>query len=547
MGFTIAVTIFAGLGLFFIGIKLITASLTQLASLKLRAAVRKATGSRFLSAVIGTMAGAVTQSNNAVTFIVVGLVSSGVMQVRQGLPLIAWTCVGTSVLVFIATVDIHDAVLALVGIAGACYFLNLDKSQRYRHVVGALLGVALLFEGLEMIREGSVMLRKVEGLKDILAYAQDSPWLAFVLGGALTPVVQTAKTVSAVAVAMVSSDLLSIDQAIMIVLGANFSSCLNIVFMSSNIVGTSRQLSLYQAGLKVVGVAGVLPFFVLDYYLPGKPAMTTLAQMSDNLTVQVAIVYLAVQVAALLIAWPLEGPILRLLGRLAPPTVHETLSRPKFISEHALLDAVTAADLAEREQLRQVGFLAGYLDEVREEKDESTPTIPLGELRDANATVMRDTDAFLKSLLTQNLHGQLLERVITLQNRNALLGSLQDSLHQFGATLKEAETKHVQHRLFGHLAESLHLILITLPAALAGDRDEAEFLQVLTGDKTELMENIRRTLMQGEGGNDPIVQDVLFNATTLFERIVWLVRRFSIVADSAREAGAAPEALQAPA
>jgi phosphate:Na+ symporter len=547
VGFTIAVTIFAGLGLFFIGIKLITASLTQLASLRLRAAVRKATGSRFLSAAIGTVAGAVTQSNNAVTFIVVGLVSSGVMQVRQGLPLIAWTCVGTSVLVFIATVDMHDAVLALVGIAGACYFLNLDKSQRYRHMVGTLLGIALLFEGLEMIREGSVMLRGVEGLKSFLAIAQDSPWLAFALGAALTPVVQTAKTVSAVAVAMVSSHLLTIDQAIMIVLGANFSSCLNIFFMSANIVGTSRQLSLYQAGLKVVGVLGVLPFFALDYFMEGKPALSVLGQLSDNLTIQVAIVYLLVQVVALLVAWPLEGPILALLARMAPPTAQEALSRPKFISEHALMDAVTAADLAEREQLRQVGFLAGYLTEAREEKDDSLPAIPLGELRDANATVMRDTDAFLKSLLAQNLHGQLLERVITLQNRNALLASLQDSLHQFGVTLRDAGRRDIRHRLFGQLAETLHLILVTLPPALEGDRDEAEFLRILTGDKTDLMENIRRTLVQGEGGGDPTTQDVLFNATTLFERIVWLIRRFAILADSTRETEAEPAGAPAPA
>ncbi|MEO5335729.1 MAG: Na/Pi symporter [Magnetospirillum sp. WYHS-4] len=535
MTLTVAISIFAGLGLFFIGVKLITSSLTQLASLKLRAAVRKATGNRWLSAMIGTVAGAVTQSNNAVTFITVGLVSSGVMQVRQGLPLIAWTCVGTSVLVFIATVDIHDAVLALVGIAGSCYFLNLDKSPRFRHMVGALLGVALLFQGLEMIREASVSLRNVEGLREFLVYAHGSPWLAFALGAALTPVVQTAKTVSAIAVAMVSSGLLSIDQAIMIVLGANFSSCLNVAFMSANIVGTSRQLSLYQAGLKVVGVAGVLPFFLLDYVLPGKPALSTLALVGDSLSLQVAVVYLLVQVVALLLTWPFEDPLLRLLARLAPPTVHETLSRPKYISEHALLDAVTAADLAEREQLRQVGFLAGYLATVREEADEGAPAIPLAELRDANSAVMRDTDAFLKSLLTQNLHGVMLERVITLQNRNGLLASLQDSLHQFAGILADARRIGIEHRLFGHLAETLHLILTTLPAALAGDRDDAEFLQVLTGDKTDLMENIRRTLMHGEGASDPGAQDVLFNATTLFERIVWLVRRFAILADSGRE------------
>jgi phosphate:Na+ symporter len=57
----------------------------------------------------------------------------------------------------------------------------------------------------------------------------------------------------------------------------------------------------------------------------------------------------------------------------------------------------------------------------------------------------------------------------------------------------------------------------------------------LTGDKTDLMENIRRTLGQGKDGLSAEIQDILFNSTTLFERIIWLVRRFAVLVESARE------------
>jgi phosphate:Na+ symporter len=57
----------------------------------------------------------------------------------------------------------------------------------------------------------------------------------------------------------------------------------------------------------------------------------------------------------------------------------------------------------------------------------------------------------------------------------------------------------------------------------------------LTGDKTDLMENIRRTLSQSEGGLSAEAQDILFNSTTLFERIIWLIRRYALLVESVRE------------
>jgi phosphate:Na+ symporter len=520
--------------LFFIGVKLITSSFTQLTSMRLRNAVRQATGNRLMARVIGTAAGAITQSNNAVTFIVVGLVSGGAMQVRQGLPILAWCNVGTSILIFIATINTHDAELFLLGLVGLCYYFSLDKSAKYKHAVSALLGISLLFNGLGLIRMASADMRSLSGLQTFLEYSHDSLWLAFILGAALTPIVQTAKTASAVAVAMVSTGLLSLDQAVMIVLGSNFSSSFNVAFMSSNIEGTSRQMSLYQAALKIAGVGALLPIFLIDSFVPGRPMMELLGSIGSSVTIQVAIIYLLAQLAAIVVLAPFEERILRLLAYLSPPSAQETLSRPKFISDHALHDVVTASDLAEHEQMRQIKYLPLYLSNLRED-DESDPKIPLSQLSEANKLVMRDVEVFLKALLAQNPSGPLLERIIALNNRSSLIISMQDSIRQFAAGLEAASSQGVNHRLIGHLVESLHLILSVLPSALAGDDDDREFLMTLTGDKTDLMENKRRTLGQGKDGLSAEIQDILFNSTTLFERIIWLVRRFAVLVESARE------------
>ena len=95
--------LFSGLGLFFIGIRGIGSHMKQMTGRRFRSWVARATGNAFASSVVGVIAGIVTQSSNAVTFIVVSLVTSGMVVMRRALPVLAWANVGTSLLVFLAT------------------------------------------------------------------------------------------------------------------------------------------------------------------------------------------------------------------------------------------------------------------------------------------------------------------------------------------------------------------------------------------------------------------------------------------------------------
>ncbi|MBX9635003.1 MAG: Na/Pi symporter, partial [Magnetospirillum sp.] len=155
MAWETALEIFAGLGFFFVGVRQLSASLTQVAGPRLRTAVRRATANPVMGAGLGALVGMLTQSTNAITFIVIGLVNSGTMPVRAALPVIAWANVGTSVLVFLAAMSFHDAILVMVLLVGAAYFRGIEKAPRYRHIVGALLGLSLLFIGLEWVRLAS--------------------------------------------------------------------------------------------------------------------------------------------------------------------------------------------------------------------------------------------------------------------------------------------------------------------------------------------------------------------------------------------------------
>ena len=114
-------TLIAGLGLFFTGLQLVSANLMQLTSRRFRLLVSKWADNGWLVGLWGAVSGAITQSMSALTFIVVSLISSGMMSVRNALPILLWANSGVSILVILAVLRIELLILFLLGVSGLCF------------------------------------------------------------------------------------------------------------------------------------------------------------------------------------------------------------------------------------------------------------------------------------------------------------------------------------------------------------------------------------------------------------------------------------------
>ena len=108
----------AGLGLFFCGIHFIAANLTSLAGRKARAVLTRLATTRGQAALVGTVAGILTQSTDAVTYIVIGLVGSRIIDKRRAILIPVWAHVGAAVLVIFVAIDFRIAASYLVALAG---------------------------------------------------------------------------------------------------------------------------------------------------------------------------------------------------------------------------------------------------------------------------------------------------------------------------------------------------------------------------------------------------------------------------------------------
>lgn len=531
--------IFAGLGLFFVGVKLIGANLKQLTGKWFRGLMSAATQSSLRSSLLGLLSGALTQSSNAITFISISMVTAGLVEVAGVVPMVIWANVGTSLLVLVAAVDTNLAVLFLLGVTGIAYYFDLDNKPHFRHGLGAVLGLSLLFMGLELIKQGSVPLRSVEGVADFLTFAASSYILAFLIGAILTMVAQSSATVTIIAVTMTNVGLLTLDQTISIVIGASLGSGLSIAVLTTNLKGIGRQIALMQIAVKVVGVVVFLPVFVLEVAvgLPGIKALVTV--FTPHLASQVALVYLFLQITSAVITMLLRKPVMAFIARHSPPTDEELLSQPHYLYDEALEDAPSALKLVEREQARAFGYLPSLLDGVRAD---ATLSMSAQALHVAGQFLIEQCDTFLAEIVDQNEARDMLSEVFNLQKRNEILSDLFTALADYVRTVSHIGSRSEDDkfvRLIFALGESLHAILdLGKDAFQMRDGDDLATLLDFTTDRSAQMDGIRRRVMS-VGDISSGDHGVLYATTTLFERILWLTRRYGELAVEMTSAEAA--------
>lgn len=540
----ILASILAGLGLIFIGIKLLGSNLGQLAGRGLRQLFAKSTRSHPTSALIGLFAGALTQSTNAITVILMSLATADLITLSQATPIMAWANVGTSALVLLVAINIHLFLLLTIAIVGFCYYVNLDRSPRWRPIVAALFAVCLLLLGLELMRSGTNDLGEIDWVRDFFERAGQWYITAFSVGCIIAIIAQSSATVTVIVMAMASAGLLTLEQSMIIVFGASVGSGLNTYIMGASVSGTPRQFPIFQAAVKILGIALLLPFFCVERIF-GIPLFAhAILFVAHEPSRQVALAYVICQLAAVAAQVAFKKPLELLAQRLAPISHDESVSKPRYLYDQALGEPETALALVDREQARLFGYLPVYVG-ITDHLDRGEAMPKQGAVLPAATALNKAIGRFLDDLADSGAARDVLELVANRQARNSLLQSIHESLHELAGALAAGSEAAAMRSLRTNLTEGLAALLMTAhDAVCSGDPDDLDLLQQLTADRDSLVDQMRRRVMAADRTLSAHDQHTLYIVTSLFERIVWMLRRYGALLISetpAREPLLAPE------
>ena len=387
----------------------------------------QATGNSVKASLLGLIAGAITQSTVAMLFMSMSMVKTGILDIRRALIVTSWAGVGTSTLVLIASFDTYVMTTYLLGVVGICFFLNLDENQRYRHLLGSLFGLSLLFLGLSMLKSTALPLREQQWFSEFLLVFVSSAPLMLILGVILGMLLQSAMTVSILVIALTSAGLLNLDQCLMIVCASNVGTLLTLVISNRSLRGTSRQILLVRWWSVLIGSLLMVCVLFIDAYTVLPSLQSALTAVGLDISTSLAVGYLLLQISSVLALSIFGTPLMRLAERTAPPDPKEELSKPLYISAQKRADPEASLDLLEKEIERLIIRLPSFLDTLRPEEDRPTSFYSSKELHTAGNSLLNETGQMIKSLMSGSLSYPTLERLLNVQTRNDLLKHLQDS------------------------------------------------------------------------------------------------------------------------
>jgi phosphate:Na+ symporter len=525
---TMIAPLFAGLGLFFCGIHFISSNLTPLAGKRFRAVLARLTTFRFTGALAGIFAGIVTQSTNAVTYVAITLVSAGVIDKRRAMPIPLWAHVGASALVLLVAIDLRIGASYLVALGGFAIYFGTNRTDRIHHVIAIVLGIGMLFLGLDMLKSGAEPVRDMMIGEGLVAVAARHPLVLLILGGGITFITQSSSVTGAIAVTATGMGLLDFSGACLLVFGANLGSDVNHLTLAHSLTGDGRQTALMQSAQKTFGFIVMFGIYLTER-ATGHPLLEPLVSMIAPTTAgKVAWVFLLYQVAGSTICTVFMGTLVNLLERLAPPTNLELLGKPAYLSTEALFEPSLALDLVVREERRLLERLPTMLDEVRADGD--ADGLGAGTLRTAGIAVARAMAQYLSAIMDAGPDRSDIERLMRLQHRTANIEALFDGICEFVTAAQKSRQWPSSGVVANQMVEGLHALLGALvDATMSEDLSEQQFVLAMLGERDELMDRMRRRVLQENPDLPADAQEALFAATMLFERIVWLARRNALL------------------
>lgn len=517
---TIIGEMLAGLALFFVGIQNLTAHLRQITGRKFRSLLERATRSPLLSAFAGALLGATMQTGSAITFILVSMVGAGMITVDRSLPVRLGAAIGTSSMVFVATLDIKLIILFLLGISG----ILVAQMRSPKPILGVFFGGGLMFFGLQMVGGSASSLVDVHWFQSLITSVNDLPVAAFFLGAILSILVQSPQSVAILAIALTTADVLTTWTTMAIIYGSNFGGGVSTYLLSSGFKGTSRQIMVFQTVFNVLTGFVLLGLFYVERF-SGIPLIHAFVMsLGGQVAQQMAVVYLIFNVFGAVMMFALRVPILKWIENRWPPTPEEDIGKLHFLLDHAMDSPDLALDLGEKEEKRFLRLLAGHLEALRLPDGESQQK---GEITARAISILHESIEEALTELSFKVKAEGAEQMISLAKRNRLLGSLQKSLTDFGIAVRATRQSKPLNQLAGIFLESLEALLDeVIDTVDKGDKSELETMMLATHSRSDQMRSIRQRMMNGKHSLSDDERHELMDLTNCLERSVWMLHEY---------------------
>ncbi|MGA8320135.1 MAG: Na/Pi symporter, partial [Xanthobacteraceae bacterium] len=267
------ISILGGVGLFLLGMTVMTEGLKALAGSSLRTVLGKAAATPLSGAFWGAIVTLLVQSSSATTMTTIGLVSAGLLTFPQGLGLVFGANVGTTgtgwlVALIGVRVSLSSYALPMIFVGA---LVKLLGRGRISAAGAAIAGFALVLFGLTTLQQGMGGLAEQlhpSNLPAVLG-APGVGWVSgslglltlVVVGLVMTAVMQSSTAAIAVTLSAFYAGAVGLDQGCALIIGQNIGTATSSAMAAIGASTTARRLAVAYVLFKVIAALIALALF----------------------------------------------------------------------------------------------------------------------------------------------------------------------------------------------------------------------------------------------------------------------------------------------
>ena len=264
----IAFHFLGGLGLFLYSIKTMGDGLQQAAGDRLRYYIDKYTSNPFFGILVGIGMTALIQSSSGVTVITVGLVSAGLLTLRQAIGIVMGANIGTTVTSFIIGFKLGDYALPLLFVGAVCLFFT--KNRWINNIGRILFGVGGIFFALNLMSGAMEPLKDLQVFRDYMVQLSKNPVLGVFIGTGLTLLIQASSATIGILQNLYASNLIDLQGALPVLFGDNIGTTITAIIASLGANVAAKRVAGAHVAFNVIGtvicILFLLPFTALIHW-----------------------------------------------------------------------------------------------------------------------------------------------------------------------------------------------------------------------------------------------------------------------------------------
>ena len=286
------ISLLGGLAMFLYGMEVMGDGLKNASGSALKKVLGKATQNIVLGVITGMLVTAVIQSSTATIVLTVGLISAGILNLKQAVSIVMGANIGTTVTAqIIRLMDIDSSgnvilqffkpetlapVALIIGIL-LIMFIKLPNSKTTGEI---FVGFGILFAGLLNMTAAVEPLSESPEFIDLMQRFGDKPFLALMVGLVLTVIIQSSSAMVGMIQALSVTGAMTFNLIYPMIMGINLGTCVTTALVCS--IGSSKDAKRVGVVHIAINFLGTILFMIVMELIKGFGGFPDLWQSTVN-------------------------------------------------------------------------------------------------------------------------------------------------------------------------------------------------------------------------------------------------------------------------